>query len=190
MSKLVKGMIIDDIVERLDGATDVLVVDSSALDANTQNNWRISLAKSNIRALTVRNKLAVRALEKVGVTGVESVFEGPSTLVFGGEDIVALSKEITKWAKDIKKLKVKGGAVEGQPLDEAGVEQLSKSPSREDLLAKIAGQILTPGANLAAALLGPGATLASQLKSRADEGEGEAAEEGAGEGAAGEGEAG
>ncbi|QDT64617.1 50S ribosomal protein L10 [Calycomorphotria hydatis] len=179
MSKAIKNMIIDDILSRLDGTADVLVVDSSGLDANANNAWRLALQKSDIKALAVRNKLAARALEKVGVTGLDDILVGPSTLVFGGQDVVALSKEITKWAKDIDKLKIKGGAVEGSPLDEKGVEALSKSPSREELIAKIAGQILAPGANLAAALLGPGATLASQIKSisEGEDGEAEAAAE-------------
>ncbi len=44
----------------------------------------------------------------------------------------------------------------------------------------IAGQILAPGANLAAALLGPGSTIAGQLKTIYDkDGEGGAAAESA-----------
>jgi len=179
MSKVIKGMIIDDIVERLDGTTDLLVVDSSAMDAVSQNNWRLKLREKNITALAVRNTLARRALESLGVSGLEKALEGPSTLVYGGEDVVALSKEITKWAKEIDKLKIKGGSVEGQALDEAGVETLSKSPSREEILSLISGQLLAPAANLSAALLGPGGTLCGQIKQLADkeDGDGEAAAE-------------
>ena len=168
MSKYVKGMLIDAVADRIGDATDLLVVDVSTVDAITCNEWRLALAKKNIQALTVKNSLARRALERKGVTGLDPVLEGPSTLVFGGEDIVALSKEITKWAKEIGKLEIKGGSVEGQTLDEAGVQTLSKSPSREELLATIVAQILSPGANLSAALLGPGKLIASQVKQLAD----------------------
>ena len=168
MSKYVKGMLIDAVADRLGDATDLLVVDVSTIDAIRVNELRLELAKKDIQALTVKNSLARRALERKGVTGLDPVLEGPSTLVFGGEDVVALSKEITKWAKEIDKLEIKGGTVEGQTLDEAGVETLSKSPSREELLCTIVAQILSPGANLSAALLGPGAALASQIKQIAD----------------------
>ena len=168
MSKYVKGMLIDAVADRLGDATNMLVVDVSTVDAITVNEWRLALAKKEIHALTVKNTLARRALERKGVSGLDGILEGPSTLVFGGADIVALSKEITNWAKEIDQLSIKGGTVEGQSLDEAGVVSLSKSASREELIATIVGQILAPGANLAAALLGPGATLASQLKSIAD----------------------
>jgi large subunit ribosomal protein L10 len=175
MSKIVKGMVIDDVARRMDGVSDLIVVDASKLDAFSANKWRLDLRKKGVTALTVRNTLARRALERAGVTGLDSVLAGPSTIVFGGRDVVELSKEVVEAAKKNDKIQVKGGAVEGSTLDAAGVESLSKSPSREELIAMIAGQILAPGANLAAALLGAGATIASQLKTIYDkDGEGSA----------------
>ncbi len=168
MSKYVKGMLIDAVADRIGDATDLLVVDVSTVDAITCNEWRLALAEKNIHALTVKNSLARRALERKGVSGLDPVLEGPSTLVFGGEDVVQLSKEITRWAKEIGKLEIKGGSVEGQTLDEAGVVTLSKSPSREELLATIVAQILSPGANLSGALVGTGKLIASQVKQIAD----------------------
>jgi large subunit ribosomal protein L10 len=180
MSKAVKEMVIDDVARRIGDVRDLFVVDASRLDAFSANRWRLDLRKKNITALTVRNTLARRALERGGVKGLDRVLEGPSTLLFGGRDVVELSKEIVEAAKKNDKIQIKGGTVEGSPLDPAGVEALSKSPSREELIAKIAGQILAPGANLAAALLGPGSTVASQLKSiyeKEGEGAGEATAE-------------
>ena len=175
MSKTVKGMVIDDIARRMGDASDLLVVDASKLDAFSANKWRLDLRKKNITAVTVRNTLARRALERSGVRGLEKVLAGPSTVLFGGRDVVELSKEIVEAAKKNDKIQIKGGSVEGSTLDPAGVETLSKSPSREELISMIAGQILAPGANLAAALLGPGSTIASQLKTIHDkEGEGAA----------------
>jgi len=175
MSKAVKGMVTDDISRRMGDVTDLLVVDASKLDAFSANKWRLDLRKKNISVLTVRNTLARRALERVGVRGLEKVLAGPSTVIFGGRDVVELSKEIVEAAKKNDKIQIKGGTVEGSALDAAGVETLSKSPSREELISMIAGQILAPGANLAAALLGPGSTIASQLKTIHDkDGEGAA----------------
>jgi large subunit ribosomal protein L10 len=176
MSKRVKGMLVDTIKRRLGESRDLLLIDASKLDANTANRFRLALRAKEISALTVQNTLARKALNDSGVTALDSLLEGPSTLVWGGQDIVALSKEISKWAKDVAELEIKGGAVEGQTLDSAGVDALSKSPSREELLSQIAGMLLSPGAKLAAALLGPGAMLASQIKqiSEPEEGAGEA----------------
>jgi len=96
------------------------------------------------------------------------ILEGPSTLVWGSEDVVALSKQITAWAKELDELEIKGASVEGQTLDAAGVDRLSKSPGRPELLSQIVGLILSPGGNIAGALLGTGGTIAGQVKSHSE----------------------
>ena len=136
MSKTVKNMLIGEIRERLGDTRDLLVVDSSRLDALTSNRFRLALREKQISLLTVKNTLARQALHQSGVTALDPILDGSSTLVWGGEDIVALSKEITRWAKELEPLQIRGGAVEGTTLTAQGIEQLSKSPSREELIGR------------------------------------------------------
>jgi large subunit ribosomal protein L10 len=168
MSKRVKQMVIAEIRERIGETAELLVVDSSRLDAITTNKWRLALRQSDISVLTVKNSLAKKALSEAGVTGLDPYLEGSSTLVWGGEDIVALSREIAKWAREIKGLEIKGGTAEGTSLNAADVDALSKSPSREELIGQIAGLALSPGARLCGALLGPGGKLAGQIETIAE----------------------
>ena len=168
MSRRIKDMLIADITGRLGEARDLLIVDCSAMDAVTANQWRIGIAEASISALTVKNSIATNALARMGVEGLDEVLAGPSTLIWGGEDVVALSKEITRWSKQVEGLTIKGASVEGQTLDAAGVEALSKSPGRLELIAQISGLMLSPARQLAGALMGPGGTLAGALKSIAD----------------------
>jgi large subunit ribosomal protein L10 len=173
-----KEMMIEDVGTRLTGVRDILALDSSKLDGVTANKLRLAMRKKQISALTVRNKLAKQALKKAGLTALDQFLQGPTTLVWGGEDIVALSKEIAKWAKEIEPLQIKGGTTEGTPLTAATVEALSKSPGRKELIAQIVSQMLGPGAQLAGALLGPGGKLASQVKKISEKEEGGPAAEG------------
>lgn len=168
MSKRIKEMLVDDLRQRLGENRDILVVDYSKLDGVSETNLRLSLRKQNIRMLGVKNALARKVLGELGLSGLDQFLAGPSTLVYGGADIVALSKEIAKWAKDIDKLEIKGGIVDGAAINKAEVDALSKSPSREELLGKIVALALAPGAQLAAALLGAGGTVAGQVKSIAE----------------------
>ncbi|MEZ6061975.1 MAG: 50S ribosomal protein L10 [Planctomycetaceae bacterium] len=164
MSRRIKDMLISDIQSRLGDSRDFLVVDVSKLDAVSANKWRIALRQSRISALTVKNSIARNALQRLEITGLENVLNGPSTLLWGGEDVVALSKEISRWAKQLSGLEIKGGTVEGQGLDAAAVESLSKSPGRAELIAEIAGLMLAPGRQLAGAMQAPGGLLAGALK--------------------------
>ncbi|QDT30254.1 50S ribosomal protein L10 [Gimesia panareensis] len=168
MSKFVKEMIISEIESQIGEVRDFVVVDSAKLDAITDNGFRIKLQEKGITALTVKNSLARRAFANAGIEGLEDVLKGPSTLVWGGEDIVELSKEMTRWAKDIEELDIKGGLTEGTSLSSDDVTKLSKSPGRLELIADIVGRILGPGAQLAGAIKGPGGTLAGQIKSKSE----------------------
>ena len=175
MSKRIKEMLVTDLQQRIGDTTEILVVDSSRLDAISDNRFRLALREKDISVLTVKNSMALRALHSREITELDPILEGPSSLVYGGEDIVSLSKEIAGWVSELGPdlIAIKGGLLEGTTLSKGDVEELSKSPSREELIGQIAGLLLAPGANLAAALLGPGGKLAGQIEAIADD-EGEA----------------
>ena len=96
---------IDGIQKVVGDCREVVVLDVSKVDAVSANKLRLALRQKNIRLLGVKNAVARRALGQIGLSGVGASLVGPSTLAFGGEDIVALSRELTEWAKKIKALK-------------------------------------------------------------------------------------
>lgn len=169
MGREVKDMVIADIQSRIGDVKDFIVVDCSKVDAIAANRWRLALRKQQMTALTVKNSVAANALKRKGIDGLTSVLSGPSTLVWGGDDVVALSRSVAKWAKEIKNFQIKGGAVEGESLDAAAVDALSKSAGRLETIGQIAGLMLGPGRQLAGCLQGPGGRLAGQLKTLSEE---------------------
>ena len=169
MGREVKDMVIADIQSRIGDVKDFIVVDCSKVDAITANRWRLALRKQQMSALTVKNSVANNALKRKGVDGLSTVLSGPSTLVWGGDDIVALSRSVAKWAKEIKNFEIKGGTVEGESLDAAAVDALSKSAGRLETIGEIVGLMLAPGRQLAGCLQGPGGRLAGQLKTLSEE---------------------
>ena len=70
--------------------------------------------------LQVKNTLADVHSQTSASSRWKTCSRGHRTLIWGGEDIVSLSKEITKWAKQLAELEIKGGAVEGQVVDAKG----------------------------------------------------------------------
>jgi len=170
MSKRIKELLVTDLQQRIGDTSEMLVVDSSRLDAISDNRFRLGLREKDIRVLTVKNSMALRALHSTEITALDPILAGPSSLVFGGEDIVSLSKEIAAWAKEFggDLLEIKGGMLEGTTLSSSDVDELSKSPSREELIAQIVGLLLSPGASIAGSLLGPGGLVAGSLEAMAD----------------------
>ena len=168
MSKVVKKMMLDSLRGKMEGRRDFLVLDVSRMDAIANNELRLDLAQKGITLLGVKNRLLQVVLEEEKIKSLDGALKGPSTVVWGGEDIVGLSREMTAWAKKIEGLEIKGGAVDGQGVDPAGVKSISDGPSRLELISQIVGLALSPGANVAGALLGPGGVLSGQVKSLAD----------------------
>lgn len=168
MSKLVKNMMIADLQAELGDCREVLVVDVSKMTGVATNKWRLELQKKKIRVLGVRNAVAGKALSDIGLSGVREVLAGPSAIIFGGEDIVALAKEVTQYVKSIQELQLKGGAIGATPLSADDVDSLSKSPGRRELLSQISGLIRSPGGRLAGAIQGAGGRVAGCIKTLAD----------------------
>ena len=185
MSKYVKNLIADDLRERLRNVHDALLVDMVGLNANTNTRLRAELRNKNIHVMVIKNSLAARATEGTPLAPLFEGLGGTAAICWGAEDIVSLAKEITKLVKDEKNnapFQTRAGVMDGERLDAAQVERVSKWPSRTEQLSILLGQILSPGAMLASQLNSVGGALASQIEQRGDGGEPEAE----GEPAAGE----
>lgn len=166
MSKFVKDLIIKDLRNRLDGVEDALLVDVIGMENERAVQLRQRLRQKNIQLLVVKNSLARRATEGTRLGAAFGGVSGTMALVWGGEDVVSLAKEVTQISemKEFEPFKPKGGAMEGQPLTADQVRAVSKWPNRLGQLSILSGQILSPGATLSAQLLSPGAKLASQIE--------------------------
>ncbi len=85
------------------------------------------------------------------------------TVLTYSEDPVAAAKVAEDFAKENKKFEILGGAMGENALDRAGVEAVSKMPSREELIASIVGCIGAPASNIAGAIGAPASNIASIL---------------------------
>jgi large subunit ribosomal protein L10 len=171
MSKFVKELITKDLRKRLDGVEDALVVDVIGLKNEKNVALRQRLRKKNIHLLVVKNSLARRATEGTRLAPAFEIAQGTMALIWGGEDIISLAKEVIKIAEDkeFAPFAPKGGVMDGQPLAGEQIKAVSKWPSRMEQLSILSGQILSPGATLSAQLLSAGGKLASQIKKKSEE---------------------
>ena len=99
----------------------------------------------------LKNTLARRAVSGTPFEVAQAAMVGP--LIYGfSEDAVAAAKVIADFAKGNDKLVIKGGAYAGKSLDVDGVKSLAAIPSREVLIAQVAGLLKSPIQRLAGVL--------------------------------------
>jgi len=186
MSKYVKNLLTDEVKRRWEGVENALLVTVAGLDAVKNSQLRQKLRGKNISLLMIKNSIARRASEGTPLAAAFEEMEGSLAVVWGGEDIVSLAKEIAALAGDklFAPFAARGGVMDGGRLTADQVEAVSKWPSRQEQLSIVAGQILSPGAMLASQLISIGGALASQIKQKSEGEEGVAdggVEAGAGE---------
>lgn len=171
MSKYLKELMTNDLKQKLDGVSDALVVNVIGMEANASVALRRSLREKKMQLVVVKNSLARRATEGTALASAFEGASGTSAVVWGGEDVVSLAKEVVRLAKEAeyKPFEAKGGVMDGEKLSPSDVEAVSKWPSREEQLSLLMGQILGPAAILSGQLLGPGKLLASQVKQKSEE---------------------
>ena len=139
----VKKTVVADIKDKFDRAKCVVLVDYRGLTVAEDTALRNEFRKAGVEYQVLKNTLIKIAANEMGITGLDNILEGPTALAFGRTDAVAPAKIIAEFAKKNDKLKVKAGILDGAILDVAGVEKLSAIPSREVLIAKVMGSMMS-----------------------------------------------
>ena len=171
MSKFVKEQITGHLRKRLTGVNEALLLNVVGLNSGNTSKLRNELAKKNIRLMVVKNSMAKRATEGTPLASAFTSVEGSLAILWGGEDIVSLAKELVRVldAKEYEKVEAKGGVLDGAKLSPADAKSIAKWPTRQEQLSMLLGQILSPGSRLAGQLVGIGGTLAGQIKQRIED---------------------
>ena len=147
-----KQPIVQAIAEEIKDAQSVVLVDYRGLTVAQDTELRKQLREAGIVYKVYKNTMMKRAFEGTECEALENCLEGPSAMVVSKDDATAPARIICKFAKTAEALEVKAGVVEGTVYDAAGITELSKIPSREELLSKLLGSLQSPITNLARVL--------------------------------------
>ncbi len=147
-----KQPVVQAIAEDVKGAQSVVLVDYRGLTVAQDTAMRKELREAGVIYKVCKNTMMRRAFEGTEFAGLDEYLEGPSAIAISKDDATAPARIICKFAKDAKALEVKAGVVEGTVYDANGIVELSKVPSREELLSKLLGSIQSPITNLARVL--------------------------------------
>lgn len=138
-----------EIKEKMEKAQGIIFAKYQGLTVEEDTELRKKLRESGVEYKVYKNTLTTLAAKELGLDAIETVLEGPVSVAFGYEDPTAPARILNDFAKEHKKLELKGGIVQGEIFDTAKVQQLATIPSREVLLAKLLGSFKAPVSNLA-----------------------------------------
>jgi large subunit ribosomal protein L10 len=138
-----KKAVVAEIKEKLVAAKSVVLIDYRGLTVAEVTELRNQCRKAGVEYAVLKNTMVNLAAKEAGIEGLEGFLKGPTAVAFGMEDAVAPAKVLTEFIKKTKKTEVKCGLLDGQILDAAGVEALAAIPSREVLIAKIMGSMMS-----------------------------------------------
>ena len=147
-----KKAVVEEIKSKIDGAKSIVLVSYSGLSVAEDTELRNELRKSNIEYKVLKNTLIKRAFDEKEIKGFDADLNGPTAVAFGTDE-TSPAKILTAAAKKYAdKIVVKSGYVEGEYVDVKGVAKLAAIPSRETLIAQLAGALLGVPRALAIAL--------------------------------------
>jgi large subunit ribosomal protein L10 len=146
-----KAAVVTEVAAQAAAAQTLALAEYRGLTVAHMDALRKQAREQGVYLHVLKNTLARRAVAGTPFEVASEAMVGP--LIYGfSEDAVAAAKVIADFAKTNDKLVVKGGAYAGKALDVEGVKALASIPSREVLIAQVAGLLKSPIQRMAGVL--------------------------------------
>ena len=146
-----KAAVVTEVAAQAAAAQTLAMAEYRGLTVAHMDALRKQAREQGVYLHVLKNTLARRAVAGTPFDVVADAMVGP--LIYGfSEDAVAAAKVISDFAKNNDKLVVKAGAYAGKALDVEGVKALASIPSREVLIAQVAGLLKSPIQRMAGVL--------------------------------------
>lgn len=120
------------------------LIDFKKMKVSQSVELRKLLRKNAFTYKVIKNRLALRALGEKCPEALRPFFQKPTAIAFADKDPVKLAKILKDFSNQGKILAVKGGQVEGRLMPAARFDEVSRLPSRKDMLGQLAGMMAQP----------------------------------------------
>jgi large subunit ribosomal protein L10 len=163
MKRTEKEELVTELADKIRGAKALYYTDFTGLNVKRMTELRRRFRKAGVEYVVIKNTLALRAVTESGLAAGERM-RGPTGVVIG-RDPVAAAKVLTDFARENEQRpEVKGGMLDGKPIDTAQVKKLASLPPREQMLAELGAGLQSPLAAFVGAMNGLLSTFAGALE--------------------------
>ena len=143
-NRVAKEGVVSELTEKFAKAATVVMVDFRGLTVEEDTALRNEFRKAGVEYRVIKNSMIHLATKDTPYGDkLPGILEGPTAVAFGFEDMIAPARIAAEYGKKTKKLAIKGGACDGAYLDEKGVQALAELPSKEVLIARFMGSLMS-----------------------------------------------
>lgn len=135
---------VDALTDLLRDAKSVILNDFTGLNVADISELRTACRDSGVTYAVVKNTLARRSFNELGIEGMDDLLEGPTAIAVSSSDEVTPAQVLKKFADDYQLPHFKGGYVAGRIIDEKEAVRLASLPGREALLTQVVGTFQAP----------------------------------------------
>ncbi len=160
MSKQIKQLEMDVLTRTFEDVQDFVLFTATGVDAQADHQFRASLRKKNIRVQMVKNSLARRVFENLGVH-LADAWTSPTLVAWGAGSLAELSREIDALGKKNTKLKMKAAVSERAEIP---FPRALTMPTRAEAIGRVVALALSPAARVAGQARAPASRVAGQIK--------------------------
>jgi large subunit ribosomal protein L10 len=152
MNKEQKKSYISEMVSKFEDNKAVLVTHYQGLTMSQLDELRGQMREHGIQFKITKNRITKLALEKTKCKDLSNLFTGATAVAFSNDAIIS-ARILSKFAKDNQNLKLLGGIMGEELLDQAGVQNVANLPTLDEARAKIVGILATPASKFVSILL-------------------------------------
>ena len=138
-----KKKVVEALAEKLKGAAAGVLVKYEGIKVSEDTELRVALRKAGVEYTVMKNTLTGRACEIAGYGDMKQYLEGMTAIAVSKDDPIVAAKIMKEYADKIDSFEIKAGFVDGGIIDKAGVESLAATPSKEVLIAKMMGSLMS-----------------------------------------------
>lgn len=148
-----KQAIVASLTETLQSASSGVLVDYKGITVAEDTALRAELRENGVEYSVVKNTLLRRAADNVGLSELDEVLNGTTSIAISKDDPIAPMRIINKYAKQMgDRFNIKAGFMDGQVLPLEDIAALAELPSKDGLVAQLLGMMLAPITSLAIVL--------------------------------------
>src|SRR3954471_8069675 len=144
MQKEKKREVVAELTEEFRAATSLLVADPRGLNVSAMRELRTRLREQGAEFRVAKNTLARIAARDAGQESLVGYLTGPTGIALCQSDPAPVAKALADYARTSRILEIRGGVLDGRPIDIAAVQRLATLPPREQLYAQLVGGIAAP----------------------------------------------